>query len=310
MGIKQDLSTYFNDHSFTKRARATAAREFEAMLDGVDERLSKVALHSLKRHHISFEDARGASFCGATCKIKAPFDSRKADTMWHEIGHAVDFIRANFIVDVDKSKSRYVPLNASSTVVLSGGKTLEATIREELKERGQWIYDEIIARLRREALDLIGDGVGDEYFRANEELKRNAHNRRKYRIGQYNAFNMTKEERDRVVAEFRAHTLTIPEENALVDFINRTNEAPEMRAFFKRYNTVMDAVSGIVDTKHVFPGHSRAYMKGNGFFGTELFAGLFSSEAVGNELNHSTVSELLPRSYAAYRELRDLIFAD
>jgi hypothetical protein len=313
MGIKQDLCIYFNDHSFTKIAKKTATMEFEAMLEGVDERLCRAALRALKEHRISFEDSRGASFDSLLCKIKTPFRRDKAATAWHEMAHAVDFIRPDFEERVKRGGARsacYKQVDASSSVVLPSGKTLDDTVREELAECGEALYAEVLARFGKEALDPIGEGVADEYLRANEELKRNRTNRRKYSISRYASVYLTPEERERIIAELREHTLTITEENAFCTYINSINQKPEVLAFCRAYDTVLDMLSGVVDTKHILPGHSRSYMKREGFFGAELFAGLFSSEAVGNERNHLTVRELLPRSYAAYLDLRTAILGE
>ena len=66
-------------------------------------------------------------------------------------------------------------------------------------------------------------------------------------------------------------------------------------------------ISGVYNTKYLWCGHSRSYMKRKGRFGVEFFADVFAAIATRNEENIGCSSEFLPVSYAAYQELIDFI---
>ena len=57
------------------------------------------------------------------------------------------------------------------------------------------------------------------------------------------------------------------------------------------------------NTKYLWPGHSRSYMKRKGGFGVEFFADVFASTATKNTSDLEFVTEFLPNSYSAFKEV-------
>ena len=66
-------------------------------------------------------------------------------------------------------------------------------------------------------------------------------------------------------------------------------------------------ISGVENTKYLWPGHSRSYMKRKGGFGVEFFADVFSSTATRNLSDLEFVAEFLPNSYAGFKEVYEYL---
>ena len=104
-------------------------------------------------------------------------------------------------------------------------------------------------------------------------------------------------------------TLTYDARYNLFESRKTVTSSSEYSKFCGRYDTLIDMISGVENTKYLWPGHSRSYMKRKGGFGVEFFADVFSSTATRNAADLEFVAEFLPDSYAGFKEVYDHIKA-
>ena len=102
-------------------------------------------------------------------------------------------------------------------------------------------------------------------------------------------------------------TLTYDERYNLFESRKSVTKSTEYSRFCDKYDTLIDMISGVENTKYLWPGHSRSYMKRKGGFGVEFFADVFSSTATKNTSDLEFVAEFLPNSYSAFKEVLEYL---
>ena len=225
------------------------------------------------------------------------------------MGHAVDFISCERIEEQVNEHSTRTVFNEHYTTgeyILSNGKTLDKTVREELKLNGARIYSELISRFKSEVLDKLGADASENYLTVNARLIRDDTAKHKYRVPHQTiaSYQANKEKIDAMYELRNSMTLTYEERCKLFESRKSVTKSLEYSKFCDKYDTLIDMISGVENTKYLWTGHSRSYyMKRKSGFGVEFFADVFSSTATKNTSDLEFVSEFLPDSYSAFKEV-------
>ena len=314
MGAKQELWEYFMNHTTGRRSLKGAVHGIIAFTMDVDEEITDLILKRLKRSEITFVESSGAYFDFSRKQLHFPYKISPAHrtTALHEMGHAVDFISCERIekrVNAHSTRTIFKEHYTTGEYVLSSGKTLDKTVREELKANGARIYSELLSRFNREVLDKLGSDVAENYLTVNARLVSDDTAKHKYRVP-YQPIASYRENRAKIDAMYALRdsmTLTYDERYNLFESRKAVTNSSEYSQFCDRYDTLIDMISGVENTKYLWPGHSRSYMKRKGGFGVEFFADVFSSTAIRNVSDLEFVAEFLPNSYAGFKEVYDHI---
>lgn len=315
MSAKVELWEYFMDHSDGRTAKKNAVNAFIGCTLCLDDVMAERLLNVLKANRFKFrERASGGNFDWSFRELAFPFKTKSQRTVLHEIGHALDYKSGEMYKETSKNgaiKTRFKEEFYSSHHKLSSGKTLSDTVKSEIKSNCDVIYNDLIRRYREEVLEKLDNFPIDKFFEANELLKQDSINRHKYRV-RYLAPSESRDpeklrEYERKQEEKAKHTLNYDVKHELFKLTSLPRKSDEYHRFDKKYGTVLDMLSGCLDTSNIWCGHSRSYMNSRKQFGLEFFADMFSSEFMGKEDEISYVREWMPRSYAAYRELIDFI---
>lgn len=316
MGAKQELWEYFMNHTTGRRSLKGAVHGIIAFTMDVDEEISNLILKRLKRSEITFVESSGAYFDFLRKQLHFPYKISPAHrtTALHEMGHAVDFISCERIekrVNAHSTRTISKEHYTSGEYILSNGKTLDKTVRDELKVNGAWIYSELLSRLNREVLDKLGSDVAENYLTVNAKLISDDNAKYKYRVPYQTiaSYRENKAKIDAMYALRNSMTITYDERYNLFESRKAVTNSSEYSQFCDRYDTLIDMISGVENTKYLWPGHSRSYMKRKGGFGVEFFADVFSSTATRNISDIEFVAEFLPNSYAGFNEVYDHIKA-
>ena len=310
MGAKQELWEYFMNHTTGRRSLKGAVHGIIAFTMDVDEEITDLILKRLKRSEITFVESSGAYFDFLRKQLHFPYKISPAHrtTALHEMGHAVDFISCERIekrVNAHSTRTIFKGHYTTGEYVLSSGKTLDKTVREELKANGARIYSELLSRLNREVLDKLGSDVAENYLTVNARLVSDDTAKRKYRVPYQTiaSYRENKAKIDAMYALRNSMTLTYDERYNLFESRKSVTNSSEYSKFCDRYDTLIDMISGVENTKYLWPGHSRSYMKRKGGFGVEFFADVFSSTATRNTSDLEFVEKFLPKSYASFKKV-------
>ena len=310
MGAKQELWEYFMNHTTGRRSLKGAVHSMIAFTMDADEEILDLILKRLKRSEITFVESSGAYFDFLRKQLHFPYKISPTyrTTALHEMGHAVDFISCERIekrVNAHSTRTIFNEHYTTSEYILSNGKTLDKTVREELKANGARIYSELLSRFNREVLDKLGADVTDNYLTVNARLISDDSAKHKYRVPHQTiaSYRENKSKIDAMYELRNSMTLTYDERCKLFESRKAVTKSTEYSRFCDRYDTLIDMISGVENTKYLWPGHSRSYMKRKGGFGVEFFADVFSSTATKNTSDLEFVAEFLPNSYAAFKEV-------
>ena len=316
MGVKQELWEYFMNHTSGRRTLKGAVHGIIAFTTDVDEDILGLILNRLKRSEITFVESSGAYFDFSRKQLNFTYNISPTHrtTALHEMGHAVDFISCERIekrVNAHSTRTIFNEHYTSGEYILSNGKTLDKTVREELKANGARIYSELLSRFNRAVLDKLGSDIAENYLTVNARLISDDSAKHKYRVPYQTiaSYRENKAKMDAMYALRNSMTLTYDERNNLFDSRKTVTKSTEYSQFCDRYDTLIDMISGVENTKYLWPGHSRSYMKRKGGFGVEFFADVFSSTATRNASDLEFVAEFLPDSYAGFKEVYDHIKA-
>ena len=316
MGVKQELWEYFMNHTTGRRSLKGAVHGIIAFTMDADEEILDLILKRLKRSEITFVESSGAYFDYLRKQLHFPYRISPAHrtTALHEMGHAVDFISCERIekrVNAHSTRTVYNEHYTTGEYILSNGKTLDKTVREELKANGARIYSELLSRFNSEVLDKLGSDVAENYITVNARLISDDIAKHKYRVP-YQTIASYRENKAKIDAMYtlrNSMTLSYDERYNLFESRKAVTNSSEYSQFCDRYDTLIDMISGVENTKYLWPGHSRSYMKRKGGFGVELFADVFSSTATRNASDLECVAGFLPNSYAGFQEVYEYIKA-
>ena len=310
MAVKKDLWDYFLAHTTGRRSLKGATTSFIAFTMDVDDEITDLILKRLKRSEITFVESSGAYFDFLRKQLHFPYKISPTyrTTALHEMGHAVDFISCERIekrVNAHSTRTIFKEHYTSGEYILSNGKTLDKTVREELKANGARIYSELLSRFHRDVLDKLGSDVAENYLTVNAKLISDDSAKHKYRVPYQTiaSYRENKAKIDAMYALRNSMTLTYDERYNLFESRKAVTNSSEYSQFCDRYDTLIDMISGVENTKYLWPGHSRSYMKRKGGFGVEFFADVFSSTATRNLSDLEFVAEFLPNSYVGFKEV-------
>ena len=310
MGAKQKLWEYFMNHTTGRRSLKGAVHGIIAFTMDVDEEITDLILKRLKRSEITFVESSGAYFDFLRKQLHFPYKISPAHrtTALHEMGHAVDFISCERIekrVNAHRTRTVFNEHYTTGEYILRDGKTLDKTVREELKANGARIYSELLSRFNSEVLDKLGSDVAENYLTVNARLISDDIAKYKYRVPYQTtaSYRENKAKIDAMYALRNSMTIAYDERYNLFESRKTVTESTEYSQFCDRYDTLVDMISGVENTKYLWPGHSRSYMKRRGGFGVEFFADVFAATATKNTSDLNAVAELMPRSYAAFCEV-------
>ena len=314
MGVKQELWEYFMNHTTGRRSLKGAVHGITAFTMDVDEEILDLILKRLKRSAITFVESSGAYFDYSRKQLHFPYKISPAHrtTALHEMGHAVDFISCDRIekrINAHSTRTIFKEYYTTGEYILSNGKTLDKTVREELKVNGARIYSELLSRFNSEVIDKLGLDVAENYLTVNARLISDDTAKHKYRVP-YQTIASHRENKAKIDAMYalrNSMTLTYDERYNLFESRKAVTNSSEYNQFCERYDTLIDMVSDVENTKYLWPGHSRSYMKRKGGFGVEFFADVFSSTATRNASDLEFVAKFLPNSYSGFRKVLEHI---
>ena len=302
------------NHTTGRRSLKGAVHGIIAFTMDVDEEITDLILKRLKRSEITFVESSGAYFDFSRKQLHFPYKISPAHrtTALHEMGHAVDFISCERIekrVNAHSTRTIFKEHYTTGEYVLSSGKTLDKTVREELKANGARIYSELISRFKSEVLDKLGADVTDNYLTVNARLISDDSAKHKYRVPHQTiaSYRENKAKIDAMYELRNSMTLSYDERYSLFESRKVVTKSMEYSRFCDRYDTLIDMISGVENTKYLWPGHSRSYMKRKGGFGVEFFADVFASTATKNTSDLEFVAEFLPNSYSAFKEVLEYL---
>jgi hypothetical protein len=281
-----------------------------------DDEIIDLILRRLKRSKITFVESSGAYFDYSRKELHFPYKITPShrSTALHEMGHAVDFISCERIekrLNAHSTRTVFNEHYTSGECVLSNGKTLDKSLREELKLNGARIYSDLMSRFKSEVLDKLGADASENYLTVNARLISDDSAKHKYRVPHQTiaSYRENKAKIDAMYELRNSMTLSYDERYRLFESRKTVTKSTEYSQFCDRYDTLIDMISGVENTKYLWPGHSRSYMKRKGGFGVEFFADVFSSTATRNVSDLEFVAEFLPNSYAGFKEVYDHIKA-
>ena len=304
----KDFMEHFNKSHYCMKTPENKAEEALTLYfeGGAPERVHAIT-HALKKNNISIWETTGAGRFNC-CFHYVQFPFRKAKrAAFHELGHVIDF---NFFetkrIPIGRSGWRvtYNQHFYSDEVILSTGKTLFKTVREEMKDKGQALYDMLMQAFKQEVLTAFPEEVAKEYLFGVEVANTERRLRNKYRRRK----NEDSAEVQEAIREQQRLDGILNEHNHFRQVRRIVDKSAENKAFERKYNVLLDMLSGCIDTSYVFPGHSVSYMRTKGF-GNEFFADMFEADTAGDLDSVAFAEQVLPKSCAAYRELLAKIIA-
>ena len=295
-------------HYCMKTPENKAENAMQAYFEGVSSERVHLITYALKKNNIAIWETTGAGRFNCSFNyVQFPFRNGER-AAFHELGHVVDFVSLETIrIPIGRSgwKIRYQTHFRSDEVVLSTGKTLFKTVREEVKVKGQAIYDTLMQALKQEVLSAFPEEVAKEYLWGAEVANTERRLRNKYR----NRKGEASAEVQEAIREQQRLDGILNEHNHFRQVRKIVSKSAEYKAFKRKYNVLLDMLSGYIDTSYIFCGHSLSYMHTTGF-GNEFFADVFEAETAGDWDSVALTKQFLPKSYAAYQELFAKIIAE
>ena len=298
----EDFMSYFANHHYCMKTPEKKTREAMAIyFDGVEPERVDLITRKVKALGFSIDDAAsGGYFSYFYRTIKFPF--RKArETAFHELGHAIDFIRVDKIVQKvgGCTKTKYDDQYCSSETVLSTGKTLNQMVRQEVKPKINELYNLLCEAYHREVMSAFSEDVAKEYILGRESW----HELKGLRSKLRRIKDKESAEAKALAQQIRRLEMLLSEKDYFKAVDKIVDNSPQKKAFRQKYLILSDMLSGYVDSYYMFAGHSRSYMAGKCGFGCEFFADMFEAETTQNYEALALVKQYLPKSFAAYREV-------
>lgn len=247
----------------------------------------------------------------------------------HEFGHSFDFIK---IEDKTSTRSRsgttQISIAMSNSFVLSNGMTLDDTIKKEIKETGQKIYEDLMGEydkivssiITQEELDVYNsyDSLKEQYM----ELKKRVRKRSPYLfIRDKNYYNnddvnimvnyldlskfKDKNEALNVLKQVKSLEEKVYGNKEYSIIVNKIYKSELYIKFINDNSIVLDALGRKYNLKNKVPTHTVGYYKKSGTLGSEFFANCFAQKMLNEEAGY--VIKYLPNSYKAFLELFDII---
>ena len=297
---------------------------FARFLDGVDDAYLDFILSSLSRKGITWSNRFWAFYITTkSIHINVRKQDKKAG-VFHEIGHGVDFIEC-----VKKAKGGYRSKYFSNQVILSNGKTLDKTVKCEIKEHADEIYDEIYKRRDAEVFSYLPKDQVDtfkSYFELSHELKS-----LKVKLGfrhwscndkipsyeemmknplnyiAWERYYSSKKEARKAYDRKMKITAQLEGYKDINQVLEKVGGCPQYKEFNQRHIIVTDMLSGVKMLQGDYAGHSRSYFNRGGNFGTEFFADCFSATVCKKTESYEIAKKFLPQSIQMYEELLHLI---
>ena len=305
MYVFEDFMEHFNKRHYCMKTPEKKARDaFALYFDGVSpERVDLITHKLIQRNTKLWETSRGGRFNYHYNIVEVPF-RKERNLAFHELGHVVDYIRTDKVPRRNcPSNFRYDPHFYSRDTVLSTGKTLHQTVKEEVKAKAAEIYDMLCLAYRKELLDLLDKDLADAY-----ELCGKVNNALSSVKDKYRCFKNKESAEGRAMQEEIQRLEGIVKEHGYFKGVHvPVHKTEAYKAFDLKYDILLDMLSGAMDTRSIFSGHSRSYMNAKGGFGCEFFANMFAAETMGLQETLTLTAQYLPDSYAAYRELYGVV---
>ena len=303
----EDFMSYFANHHYCMKTPEKKTREAMAIyFDGVEPERVDLITRKVKALGYSIDDtsSSGGYFSFFYRTIKFPFRKNR-DTAFHELGHAIDFIAVDKIVERvgSRTNTKYNEHYYSSDIALSTGATLHKTIRQEVKGKINELYTLLYEAFHREVLSAFSEDVVKEYMLGRKSCHALKGCRNKYR----RIKDKESAEAKALSQEIRRLETLMSEKGYFRAVDKLVDKSPQMKAFDRKYNILSDMLSGYMDTYYIFIGHSRSYMSSRRGFGCEFFADMFSAETTQNYEALALAEQYFPKSCAAYRELYGIV---
>lgn len=327
---KQRLVEYLKANSEPTRSRTTNCGElFARLLDEVDDAYLDFIVSSLSGKEIKFYSISNRwqfSFVKKTVYINVKRQNMRR-VVFHEIGHGIDFIE-----NVKKANGRDCEKAFSNQVILSNGKTLDKTVKSEIKEHADEIYDEIYRRREEEVFSYLPKDAVDKYktyVQLEQELKslkvkpgfKHWHwydklptyeemVKNPFDYISWQRYYSTKKEAQKAYDRKKEITEILGDYKEFNRVISEVLDTRQYKEFNQRYGIVADMLSGVKMLDFEFLGHSRAYFKRGGAFGSEFFADCFSTTVCNDTESYRVAKSLLPQSTKMFDELLHMIMEE
>lgn len=319
--IKKQLTAYYKTHLIGMGKKVKNPEEkFNQMLEGIDNDILELVLKTFKNKNINFCNSRGFSFNAARLWINIDVShSDRQESVFHEIGHALDFINIEKIRA--QKYNHFVVKNYSNMIELSQGLTLDSVIKQEIKGQANTIYADLKDTLQHEVFDMLPSDLFKRYQELNklyEEKKTLARSLPRKNIWGYNILEKGmdplatinwKKHYPRYEEALEAWERLETIKCILGDYkeINSINKSVRLTEAFKRFNEnytiVLDMLNGVKKLEGNLLVHSHSYFKQEGRFGSEFFAEAFAATVCHKNESIELTKKYLPQSLNAFREL-------
>lgn len=242
------------------------------------------------------------------------------DTIYHEFGHLIDFIRMDVIKEDVWTKTIH-SIQKSNDITLSNGKSLNDTVKNELKLKGKAIYQELIGKyndirsqiLTEEEIKLCE--YHKELYKELKSLQRKTCERSyvfpKHEKGSVYNLDLKKfksiEEAQQALD--RRKKLETEFDNGKIYFglLKKIDKSQLYKDFINENGVILDMLGSMYDLKIIVPTHTRGYYKSFGALGSEFFANCFALKLCQNNLTIEKTKKYLPESYSMFEELLEKI---
>ena len=321
----KDFKQYLLENSWVYDSHK---KRFPSLIDEKFSGLDSGVIDLITRHMISKNtrvwDSKKYCFSYTGNSISMDLsNSNVLDYSMHEFGHLVDHIET---IKVGKYKWRLVAQQVSKTSkwILSNGLTFHDTLKEELKANARYMLEHIKAVFEKMVVSNFGKEFFDKFLHLNNLLEEcKSLSRKLGYIGVDRVDLVTPKLLDNPkVTKYFSSTSeivdTINKHNHLTDILGDYSEINAFRRalfrsyhfseFDRKYHALTDVLFYVYDKlPRYLPGHSHSYMKAKGALGSEFFANCFASKTVGALDELEIIKSFLPKTYAMFEELFELI---
>lgn len=325
-----DLINYYkNNLAYCTINIKTPEKYLCEVFKGIDKKYIDLIVKKLSLEKIKFVNSKNNSLSVFYKLLSITLNSKtQKEVVFHEFGHLIDYIRLETIQNNYKNENKKI-INESNERILSNGKTLNDTIKLEVKNIGSKAYEKLIELYNKDVLGSLSQedlhkyhylkDIYEEYkklkckirYAKNVPTRVEIQYKNKKYADRINIIDLSKfkDKDDALKTLHRIDQLDLElgnykEYNAIMTKVCKINE---YKAFIDDYNVVIDALGSLYDLHSILPSHTRGYYKNYGMLGSEFFANCFAMTLANNYNRINKTKEFLPESYKMFLELNELI---
>lgn len=317
-----DLMSYFEKNfKYSTIKIKEPSKYFYEVFKDVDERNIDLIVRRLNEVKYGFVNSQrnclDHNFKTISITLNANTDN---EVVYHEIGHLIDFIRLDVVKETFRTRTIH-SIQKSNDIILSNGKTLNDTIKNELKLKSKEIYEELMVKyndirsqvLTEEEIKLYE--YHKELYKELKSLQRKICERScvfpKHEKGSVYNLDLKKfksvEAAQQAIDRKKEIELEFNEGRMYFKLLRKIEESQLYKDFIYENGAILDSLGSMYDLKVIVPSHTRGYYKTFGAVGSEFFANCFALKICQNNLAIEKTKKYLPESYSMFEELLEKI---